>query len=165
MVESHFETLCRMANGSGRVESFRYLWLAGVHVGLDQDLPNADVLAHGPQGGFHGLSCPQDGDAGDLRRRGRGSGVKARRGERSTGSQENVAHSFPLVAAPVVVRALRSLNCTRLQKETTKREAHRKVVVFFELTWTVAGRVSKKFTLVKVKGCHPRNESSKCKIV
>lgn len=50
-----------------------HLWFSRVLVGLDEDLADADVLAHGPQGGLHGLSCPQDRHAGDLRRRGRGA--------------------------------------------------------------------------------------------
>lgn len=45
-----------------------YLRLARVEVGLDEDLADAHVLAHGPQGGLHGLSRPQDRYAGDLRR-------------------------------------------------------------------------------------------------
>jgi len=52
-----------------------YLWFARVQVGLDEDLADADVLAHGPEGGLHGLSRPQDGHAGDLRRRGSGASV------------------------------------------------------------------------------------------
>lgn len=52
-----------------------YLRFAGVEVGLDEDLADADVLAHGPQGGLHGLSRPQDGHTGDLRRRGSGASV------------------------------------------------------------------------------------------
>ena len=43
-----------------------YLWFSWVEVGLDEDLADANVLAHGPEGGLHGLSCPQDGHTGDL---------------------------------------------------------------------------------------------------
>lgn len=52
-----------------------YLRFARVKVGLDEDLADADVLAHGPQGGLHGLSCPQDRHTGDLWRRGSGASV------------------------------------------------------------------------------------------
>lgn len=43
-----------------------HLRLSCVVVGLDEDLPQSDVFAHGHQSLFHRLSSSQDGDAGDL---------------------------------------------------------------------------------------------------
>ena len=60
--------MCTVSGGS---RGGCYLGFSRVLVGLDQDLANADVLTHGPQRRFHGLSRPQDGNAGDLRTPGR----------------------------------------------------------------------------------------------
>lgn len=46
----------------------RHLRLPRVVVGLDEDLPESDVLAHGHQRLLHGLPGPQDGHACDLPR-------------------------------------------------------------------------------------------------
>ena len=43
-----------------------HLRLPGVVVGLDQDLPQPDVFAHGHQSLLHRLACSQDGNACDL---------------------------------------------------------------------------------------------------
>lgn len=43
-----------------------HLRLPRVVVGLDEDLPQSDVFAHGHQRLLHGLSGPQDGHARDL---------------------------------------------------------------------------------------------------
>lgn len=56
-----------------------HLRFSRIHVGLDQDLADADVLAHGPQGGLHRLARTQDRHAGDL---GRGDEDGSLEGER-----------------------------------------------------------------------------------
>ena len=58
----------RSEHGARQRQVGVYLWLACVLIGLDEDLADADVLAHGPQRWLHGLARPQDGDAGDLRK-------------------------------------------------------------------------------------------------
>lgn len=37
------------------INSFLYLWLSCVLVGLDEDLADADIFADGPQSRLHGL--------------------------------------------------------------------------------------------------------------
>lgn len=43
-----------------------HLRFSRVLVGLDEDLADADVFAHGPQRRLHGLAGPQDGHTRDL---------------------------------------------------------------------------------------------------
>lgn len=45
-----------------------YLWFARVVVGLDEDLSQSDVFAHGHQSLLHRLSRSQDGNSSDLQK-------------------------------------------------------------------------------------------------
>lgn len=45
-----------------------YLWFSCVLVGLDEDFADADIFAHRPQSGLHGLPGAQDGHACDLKK-------------------------------------------------------------------------------------------------
>jgi len=49
------------------IEILMHLRFSGVLVGLDEDLADADVFAHGPKSRLHGLPGSQDGHACDLK--------------------------------------------------------------------------------------------------
>ncbi len=51
----------RVSSGGGSTSrKGRYLRLSCVLIGLDEDFANADIFAHGPKRGLHGLSRPEN---------------------------------------------------------------------------------------------------------
>lgn len=95
-----------------------HLWFSWIHVGLDQDLADADVLAHGPQGWLHRLARTQDRHTGDLWRWDEGRSLEDER--RESGGNTTVTHPFPVVTAAFVLVTLWRLNYTRLPENTDR---------------------------------------------
>lgn len=58
---------CQGCRAVCQAAAMPHLRLPCVQVGLDEDLAQTDVLADSSQGLLHGLTCSQDGHAGDLR--------------------------------------------------------------------------------------------------